>query len=312
MKLLAIIDELSTLNPKKDSSIVMFREAALLGLEIHTCRIKDLMAKKNEVFAISKKISLTLDKESWYQIDSEQTLNLESFKIVLMRKDPPFNQTYIYATYLLELAEKKGVIISNRPNALRDANEKAFIMHFPKLIPQTCISANIKLLKDFHQNHKPTIAKPLDGMGGRSIFYLNEKDDNLNVVLETLTDYEKTPIMIQRFVKEIKETGDKRILIIGDKIIPYALARIPNKDDIRGNLAKGASAKVIPLSEKDKALCQTLIPVLKEKGLHFVGVDILGHYVTEINVTSPTCIQEIEKETGLNIARDYIKYLLSL
>lgn len=312
MKLLTVIDPIETLNPKKDSSILMMQAAETLGFELYVTTIDSLNAKKEKAFAKVLKVTTSTNNNSWYELLGKETKNLNEFKVILMRKDPPFNQQYIYSTYLLELAECEGVIVSNKPQGLRDANEKAFIMQFPNAITDTLISSNLETLKAFHHQHKPTIAKPLDGMGGRSIFYLNEQSDNLNVVFETLTEQFKTPIMLQRYIPEVKEKGDKRVLIVGDKIYPYALTRIPGSDDIRGNLAQGATGKVVPITEHDKKLCENLIPKLQQKGLHLVGVDILGDYISEINVTSPTCLKEIEHETRLTIAKDYIEYLLKI
>ncbi len=309
MKLLTVIDPIETLNPKKDSSILMMRAAEQLGFQLYTTTPALISAQKEKPQARVLEISTVSENDRWYEIISQSSKALSDFQIILMRKDPPFDQQYIYTTYLLELAERQGVLVSNKPQGLRDANEKAFIMQFPDTITDTLISTEPETLKAFHQQHKPTIAKPLDGMGGRSIFYLNEHDDNLNVVFETLTNNFSTAIMLQRYIPEVKELGDKRVLIVGERIYPYALARIPSNDDTRGNLAQGATGKVVPITDRDKALCQTLIPALKAKGLHLVGVDILGDYITEINVTSPTCLKEIEEHTGLDIAGDYIKYL---
>jgi glutathione synthase len=302
MKLAVIIDPIETLNPKKDSTIAMLRAAHTKGLSLYITSQKALYVRDARPFATLTPLTITTHKTNWYELGIEESLPLSELDIIVMRKDPPFDMNYIYTTYLLELAEKAGVLVANKPQGLRDANEKYFTNHFPKLSPPTLISQSYTELKAFYHEYNNVIFKPLDGMGGRGIFHIDEQGQNLNVCLEILTDNERTPIMAQRYIPEIKTGGDKRVLIIGDTIVPFALARIPEGDDPRGNLAKGASAEVIKLSPSDKKKAMALLPALKERGLYFVGIDIIGDYITEINVTSPTGIQEIEQHTDFDVS----------
>ena len=221
----------------------------------------------------------------------------------MMRKDPPFDNEYIYSTYILELAEKLGSLIVNKPQSLRDANEKLFTAWFPECTPDTVVSRRADILRDFIAKHSDVILKPLDGMGGASIFRVKADDPNIGVIIETLTDHGKTTAMAQKFIPEITE-GDKRILVIEGKPIPYALARIPAKGETRGNLAAGGRGVAVPLSDSDYAIVDRVAPTLVEKGLIFVGLDVIGSCLTEINVTSPTCIREIDAAYGTDIATD--------
>ena len=232
---------------------------------------------------------------------------LSDFDLILMRLDPPFDMQYIYTTYALELAEREGVIIANKPQSLRDANEKFFTLHFPQCCPDTLVSSNIDRLKTFWKTHNQVIFKPLEGMGGNSIFHVDEKGMNLSVILELLTQRQTNPIMAQRYIPEIVTLGDKRILLVHGEPVPFALARIPAKGELRGNLAAGAFGKVVPITDRDRWICEQIAPTLKAKGLYFVGIDVIGDYLTEINVTSPTCLREIEAETGLDIAGDFLR-----
>ena len=311
MKLLAIIDPIETLNPKKDSTIAMLQAAQGLGCEIFYTTQANLYCDQGIAKGLITTIKTLDNEENWYQLGKQSNVLLGDIDIILMRKDPPFNNQYIYTTYLLELAQTQGAMVSNHPQSLRDANEKYFIMQFASLIAPTLISQSITQLKSFYQMHKPAIAKPLDGMGGKSIFYLNEQGHNVNVILETLTQNQTMPIMLQRYLPAIKNTGDKRVLIIGDKIIPYGLARFPSSDEMRGNLAVGGTGKVVDITEQEKKLAQAILPSLQKMHLDFVGIDIIDNTITEINVTSPTCIREIENESKLPIAKMLIEYLIN-
>lgn len=312
MKLAVVIDPIHTLNPKKDSTIAMLRAADKKGLSLYAMTQADMFVRKGKPYAHLSPLKLTNDPIEWYEALPAERTALSELDIIIMRKDPPFDMNYIYSTYLLDLAEKDGVLVANHPQGLRDASEKYFTQSFPSLSPDTLISQSYEELKAFYHEHGNVIFKPLDGMGGRGIFHIHQNNENLNVALELLTDNETVPIMAQTYIPEIKGHGDKRILIIGDKVIPYAVARIPEGDDPRGNMAKGATAKVIDASSKDIKLAQQLVDTLASKKLYFVGIDIIGDYITEINVTSPTCIQEIEAQTGLDVSSQLIDYLISL
>lgn len=311
MKLLAITDPIDTLNPKKDSTIAMLRAANQQQLDLFYTTPEQLYVESNKAKGILTPIKVFDDNNNWYQAGTTVACPLADIDIILMRKDPPFNMNYIYTTYLLELAAKDGALVANDPKGIRDANEKYFITQLDNdCIPPTIISQNETKLLEFWHEYKNVIIKPLDGMGGKGIFHIDDKGSNIQVVLEVLSQNGQTPIMAQQYIEAIKTSGDKRVLIIGDEIIPYSLARIPQGDDERGNLAKGAIGKVIPLSDKERALCQKVIPLLQKKGLYFTGLDIIGDYITEVNVTSPTCIVEIEKEGEANIAGRLIDLLI--
>lgn len=312
MKLAVVIDPIKSLNPKKDSTVAMLRAAQNLGLEIFFMTQQDLFVDNGIPYANISQIEVNACNEAWFQILKTTIQPLSSLDIILMRKDPPFNMNYIYTTYILELAEKEGVLVANKPQSLRDANEKVFCTHFKALCAPTFIGQNIEQLKAFWQTHQDVIFKPLDGMGGRSIFHVDAKGQNINVILDSLTHNQTMPIMAQAYIPEIKTTGDKRILIVNDYVVPFALARIPQGDDERGNLAKGAKGEVVALTDHQLELAQQVVPTLQAKGLKFVGLDMIGDFITEINVTSPTCIVEIEKGSNEKIAERFIKHLISV
>lgn len=312
MKLAVVIDPIEKLNPKKDSTIAMLQAASTLGLELYYMCQHDMFVEHGKPKALLTNICITPNKSPWFTVKKSSIVSLSEMDIILMRKDPPFDLNYIYSTYLLELAENDGVLVVNKPQSLRDANEKYFCTLFPECSPQTLISQNNDYLKQFWQTHKNVIYKPLDGMGGHSIFHVNQNGKNLNVILDTLTQNQTIPIMAQEYLPAIKSSGDKRILIIDDYIVPYTLARIPQGDDPRGNLAKGAKGEVLPITEHERGLAKSLLPTLKRKGLIFVGIDIIGEYITEINVTSPTCIIEIEQETNEKIALSLVEKIIQI
>lgn len=308
-----VIDPLDELNVDKDSTIAMMRAAQVRDWSVHCIHLKNLYWHEDRASSYSQRVFLnqefakaldssSLDnQEQWYHIETEQLIDLESFDAIFMRKDPPFDMNYIYATYMLDHAERNGVLVVNRPQSLRDCNEKFYTTDFAELAPPMVVSQRADVLRNFHVQHHDVVYKKLDGMGGTSIFRMREDDPNLNVVIETLTDNESQPIMAQKFVPEI-EDGDKRILIVNGEPVPYLLARIPKKGETRGNLAAGATGEVRPLSERDLAIADALGPHLVERGLLFAGIDVIGDFLTEINVTCPTCIREIDKATGLDIA----------
>ena len=303
IKLGIVMDPITSINTKKDSSFAMLLEAQQRGYEIHYMEMADLFIDDNQAMASTRLIKLRDTNENWFEFinPAANDIKLEELDVILMRKDPPFDMEYIYATYILELAEQHNTLIVNNPRSLRDANEKLFTHQFPNCTVPTLVSRNQVQFKSFLNKHKDIIVKPLGGMGGHSIFRAKEGDPNLNVILETMTAHGKHYIMAQRFIPEITE-GDKRILLINGHPIDYALARIPTEGETRGNLAAGGSGVGVPLTERDYWLCEQVAPRLKEMGLIFVGMDVIGDYITEINVTSPTCIRELDKLYDLNIS----------
>ncbi|NHB61562.1 glutathione synthase [Photorhabdus sp. RW14-46] len=293
IKLGIVMDPISSINIKKDTSFAMLLEAQRRGWELHYMEMSDLYLHQGEARARTRLLQVENHPQQWYQFDREQDLALETLDVILMRKDPPFDTEYIYATYILERAEEKGTLIVNKPQSLRDCNEKLFTAWFPELTPDTLVTRNAAHLREFHQKHGDVIFKPLDGMGGASIFRLKKDDPNVGVIIETLTEHGNRFCMAQNFLPAIKE-GDKRVLIVDGEPVPYCLARIPAQGETRGNLAAGGRGEARPLSESDWAIARAVAPTLQEKGLIFVGLDIIGDKLTEINVTSPTCAREIE------------------
>ncbi|MCA6219581.1 glutathione synthase [Photorhabdus antumapuensis] len=293
IKLGIVMDPISSINIKKDTSFAMLLEVQRRGWELHYMEMSDLYLHQGEARARTRLLQVENHPQQWYQFDREQDLALETLDVILMRKDPPFDTEYIYATYILERAEKKGTLIVNKPQSLRDCNEKLFTAWFPDLTPDTLVTRNAAHLREFHQKHGDVIFKPLDGMGGASIFRLKKDDPNVGVIIETLTEHGNRFCMAQNFLPAIKE-GDKRVLIVDGEPVPYCLARIPAQGETRGNLAAGGRGEARPLSESDWAIARAVAPTLQEKGLIFVGLDIIGDKLTEINVTSPTCAREIE------------------
>ncbi|WP_350304613.1 glutathione synthase [Photorhabdus viridis] len=293
IKLGIVMDPISSIKIKKDTSFAMLLEAQRRGWELHYMEMSDLYLHQGKAHARTRLLQVENNPQQWYQFDREQDLALETLDVILMRKDPPFDTEYIYATYILERAEEKGTLIVNKPQSLRDCNEKLFTAWFPDLTPDTLVTRNAAHLRTFHQKHGDVIFKPLDGMGGASIFRLKKDDPNVGVIIETLTEHGNRFCMAQNFLPSIKE-GDKRILIVDGEPVPYCLARIPAQGETRGNLAAGGRGEARPLSESDWAIARAVAPTLKEKGLIFVGLDIIGDRLTEINVTSPTCAREIE------------------
>ncbi|MDI9819868.1 MULTISPECIES: glutathione synthase [unclassified Legionella] len=311
MKLAVLMDPLHQLKPYKDTTIAMLKAGQALGWTCMYFTQADLYCHSGRAYARMSTIIINdVRSEHWAEVKPAGELPLDEFDIILMRKDPPFDMEYIYATYALELAEKEGVLVANRPQSLRDANEKFFTLNFPQCCPPTLVSRDIGRLRAFWEHHQNVVFKPLEGMGGRAVFHVDEKASNLSVILEVLTQGGTVNIMAQHYIPEIKSTGDKRILLIDGEPVPYALARIPAKGELRGNLAAGARGEVVPITERDRWLCKQISPTLKARGLYFVGIDVIGDFLTEINVTSPTCLQEIAKETGLDIASEYLHCLV--
>ena len=300
IKLGIVMDPIESINIKKDSSFAMMLEAQRRGWEIHYMEMNDLSLEQGKAMARTRVVSLKEDPNGWFEFHSEQEIALSDLDAVLMRKDPPFDTEYIYATYILERAEDEGALIVNKPQSLRDCNEKLFTAWFPELTPTTVVTRRADKIKAFHQEHGDVILKPLDGMGGSSIFRVMKGDPNVSVIIETLTNHGENYCMAQTFVPDISN-GDKRILGVDGEPMPYCLARIPAKGETRGNLAAGGRGEARPISETDRKIAETVAPVLKEKGLIFVGLDVIGDKLTEINVTSPTCIREIEAAFDISI-----------
>lgn len=291
-----IMDSISKIKINKDSSFSMLLEMQRRKYEIYYIKIDKLYLLKNKAYAISRKLT-KIDKniKKWYKLEKEKNIPLKDLDFILIRKNPPFDLEYIYATYILEQAEKSGTLVLNKPKSLRDYNEKISTTYFSHFIPDTLITKNKKKIEEFYKKNKDIILKPLNKMGGESIFRIKNKDKNFHVIVETITKYGKRFCMVQKYLPEIKN-GDKRILVINGNPIPYCLARIPKNDEIRGNLATGGFGEVRNLTKNDWKIAHFLSPFLKKKGLIFVGLDIIGNKLTEINITSPTCIQEIEKK----------------
>jgi len=295
------MDDISSIKPHKDSTFAMMLEAQARHWEIYTFDSSDMYYSDGKVIADSRKTLVNDSESDWHSREDVQPLSLGGLDAVFMRKDPPFDMDYIYATYLLEQLESDGVLVVNKPSSLRDANEKLFALNFPECIPKTLVSSNIEKLNTFINEIKTVVVKPLDGMGGTDIYKLSHGDHNIEEVLQKITNNQSRYIMAQEFLPEIKE-GDKRILLINGKPVDYALARLPAEGSFKGNLAAGAKGVGQPLSERDRYLCSQIAPILIKKELMFVGLDVIGDYITEINVTSPTCIRELDKQFGLNIS----------
>lgn len=298
-----VMDPISAINIKKDSSFAMLLAAQAKGWTLLYMEQQDLFLRDGKVIAAMRPLSVQEDPHNWFQLEAPITVPLKSLDAVLMRKDPPFDMEYIYSTYLLEQAQAEGVLVVNHPQSLRDANEKLFTAWFPQCCPPTLVTRQKQLIRDFQAEHGEIIIKPLDGMGGASIFRVTQDDPNFSVIVETLTALGQKSVMVQRYIPEIKD-GDKRILMINGEPVPYALARIPAAGETRGNLAAGGRAEGRELTDRDRWICQQVGPTLRDKGLLFVGLDVIGDYLTEINVTSPTCIRELDRAFDLNIAGD--------
>lgn len=312
IKLGIVMDPISAINIKKDSSFAMLLQAQQRGYQIHYMEMADLYLLEGEARASTKLLTVQQDASNWYNFGSSQDIALAELDVILMRKDPPFDTEYIYATYILERAEDKGTLIVNKPQSLRDANEKLYTSWFSQFTPKTLVSRDANRLKAFYQAEQDVILKPLDGMGGASIFRLKPQDANVSVIIETLTEHGSRYAMAQRYIPEITD-GDKRILVVNGKPVPYCLARIPASGETRGNLAAGGRGEARPLSDSDWQIANAIGPVLKAKGLIFVGLDVIGDKLTEINVTSPTCIREIEAAFPISITAmlfDEIEQLL--
>ena len=306
MKIGVVMDPIESINFKKDSTLAMMLEAQSRKHQLFYMTPDSLYINEKGAFAIAKTLQVKNDPTGWFDFKEEKQIKLSELDVILMRQDPPFNSNYIYNTYVLESAEKEGVLVVNKPSSLRDCNEKVFATEFPECCTPFLVTSDPNLLKSFIEDHRDTVIKPLDGMGGSSIFRLRYSDPNLNVILETITESFTTKVMIQTYIPEITD-GDKRILLINGNPMDAAVARVPAEGELRGNLAAGASAVARSLTEKDLWICEQVGPKLKELGLVLVGLDIIGDYLTEINVTSPTCFREYESLCDINVAHSFIE-----
>ncbi|ACB36163.1 glutathione synthetase [Leptothrix cholodnii SP-6] len=310
MDLLFVADPIESFKIHKDSTFAMMREAARRGHRLHVCEPRDLVWKQGArvVARAARTLVLTGDAERWYEVVATQELALADASAVLMRKDPPFDAEFIYATHLLQQAEREGARVFNSPQALRDHPEKLAILAFAQFIGPTLVTRDAAAIRAFHAEQRDIILKPLDGMGGMGIFRVGPDGLNLGSIIETLNQHGATTVMVQRYLPEIVK-GDKRILLIGGVPVPFCLARIPQGSEIRGNLAAGGKGVAQPLSARDREIAEAIGPVLAARGLLLVGLDVIGDCVTEINVTSPTCFQEITDQTGFDVAARFIDAL---
>jgi glutathione synthase len=304
-----ILDPLPTLKAYKDSSVAMMRALAARGHRLCACEPADMFWDARGTRARVVPLTVLPDDVDWYRPGDPEERALADFSAVLMRKDPPFDMEYVYATYLLEAAEREGARVFNRPRAIRDHNEKLAITRFAEFIAPTLVSRDAERIGDFIDVHADVILKPLDGMGGTSIFRIRGDDPNRNVIIETLTHHGERTVMAQRYIPEIVD-GDKRVLLIGGEPVPYALARIPKPGETRGNLAAGGRGEARPLTAREREIATALGPVLRAEGLLVVGLDVIGGRLTEVNVTSPTCFVEITQQTGFDVAAMFADALL--
>jgi len=301
IKLGIVMDPIESIKPYKDSSLAMLLAAQERGWELHYFLQENLLIDNGIAQGYAQPLTVTDSEENWFTLSDPTLIPLGDLDVILMRKDPPFDSQFLYSTFILESAEKLGTLVVNKPQSLRDCNEKVFATDFPQCCPPVLITANAERIRSFHKDHSDIILKPLDGMGGASIFRVKPNDPNLSVIIETLTQHGTQSLMAQRYIPEITQ-GDKRILLIDGVPVPFALARIPAAGETRGNLAAGGRGEAQPLTERDYWICEQVAPTLRAKGLLFVGIDVIGDYLTEINVTSPTCIRELDKQCDLNIA----------
>jgi glutathione synthase len=295
------MDPIGSINIKKDSTFAMLLEAHGRGWQLYYMEQSDLFLRDGRGYARMQQLSVEDNPHRWFSLSNQGALPLQTLDVILMRKDPPFDMEYIYTTYIVEHGEDAGVLVINKSQSLRDANEKLYAAWFPQCCPPTLVTRSLKQIRDFLEEHKDIILKPLESMGGASVFRLRQGDPNISVILETLTQFARRFVMAQRFIPEI-EQGDKRILVVDGEPVPFALARIPAPGETRGNLAAGGRGVGVELSDRDRWICAQVGPTLRAKGLVFVGLDVIGDYLTEINVTSPTCIRELDALYGLNIS----------
>ena len=295
-----VMDPIAAIKPHKDTSFAMMLEAQRRGAKILYFELSDLYLDNGKAMGSARTVSVEDRATDFYSLGERQQVRLGEVDVLIMRKDPPFDSQFLYATQILSLAQDDGALVVNNPQALRDFNEKLFTSYFPAYIPDTLVSSNTALIREFHAKHKDVICKPLDGMGGVSIFRVKEDGNNLGVIIETLTDNQTRYMMVQEYLPAIKD-GDKRVLIVDGEVVPYCLARVPSQGETRGNLAAGGTGRPQPISESDRALADAIAPMLKDNHILFVGLDVIGDKITEINITSPTCVREIEGHFNINI-----------
>lgn len=310
IRLGVVMDPIQSIKPVKDSTLAILLAAQRLGAELLYMEMPDLGLRDGTAVGKMRRLTVRDYPEDWFSLADQSFGPLGSLDVILMRKDPPFDMEYVYATYILERAQEAGALVVNAPDSLRDANEKVFTAWFAQCCPPTLVTRTASDITAFLAEHEKIVLKPLEGMGGRSIFVLRQGGDNTGVIIETMTHYGQRFVMAQRFLPDIK-MGDKRILLIDGKPVPYALARIPAQGEHRGNLAAGASAEGRPLTERDRWICDQVGPRLREMGVLFAGLDVIGDYLTEINITSPTCIRELDREYKLDIAGELMSAIVS-
>lgn len=296
-----VMDPIESIAYKKDTTLALLLAAQQRGWKIKYMELQDLYLQQGKPYAKMADLQVAADPESWFARGEKNSQPLAELDVLLMRKDPPFDQAFLTSTWFLEAAEREGVLVVNKPQSLRDCNEKLFAQEFPHCCPPTLVTSQDQLIRDFHREHQDIILKPLDGMGGSGVFRVTEQGLNLGAIIEQLTELGQRAIMVQKYLPEIK-AGDTRILVVDGEALPYGLARIPQAGETRGNLAAGGSGVARPLTKRDYWLVEQVAPTLKEKGLIFVGLDVIGDYLTEINVTSPTCVRELDQQAGLDIA----------
>ena len=310
LNFLIVMDDIHTINYKKDTTLAMLWAIVDRGHTARYCQIHDLWLDNGALQIDSQSLKTLKDPARFYELGEKTTQPASAFDVILMRKDPPFDMQFLYSLYLLEYAQRAGVLVVNNPESVRDCNEKLFATQFPELMTPTIVTNKQTHIRDFIKTHQDVIVKPLDGMGGMGIFRLTADSPNIGSTLEMLTQLESLPVMAQKYLPEIKD-GDKRILIVGGKPVDYCLARIPSQGETRGNLAAGGRGVAMPLSAQERQVAEQVAPVLLQKGLYFVGLDVIGGKVTEINVTSPTCVREIDDQCGTHIAEDFIAFIES-
>ena len=308
MKLGMVMDPIDSIKPYKDSSFAMLLAAQRRGWECWYFELGDLLVQDGLAYGHARRISVTDNTSDWFSLGTPKLMPLAELDILLMRKDPPFDARYLHATQILALAERDGVLVANRPSALQAVNEKLFATHFPQCIPPTLVSSREADIRAFLQEHGEIVLKPLDVMGGQGVFRIQQGDMNLSTAVELLTHHGTHWIMAQKFLPAVTQ-GDKRILLINGEPVPYALARIPPSGEFRANLAAGGRGVGVELTERDRWLCAQISPTLRAMGLYFVGLDVIGDFVTEINVTSPTCIRELDACYGIDIAGELLDAL---
>ena len=312
IRLVVVMDPIESINPVKDSTLAILLAAQAEGWELHYAELGDLWLRDGIAWGRLAPLEVMDDKKRWFNRGSPVPARLGGFDVILMRKDPPFDTEYVYSTYILDRASAQGALVCNDPRGLRDMNEKVYTAWFPECCAPTLITRDMHDMGEFLKEHGKAVCKPLHGMGGRSIFVLEEGDKNRNVVFETLTDYGKRYAIVQRYLPQIVTSGDNRIILVNGEPVPFALQRMPDPADHRGNLAAGASAHSRPLSDRDRWLCSVIGPKLKDAGMLFVGLDVIGDYVTEINVTSPTGIRELNKRHGVDIGALLVKAIAGI